>query len=247
MAMDNVLSGLAGASRFETTNWSVVRAAAGENPAAAREAVAELCRAYWYPVYSHIRRKGTEADAAADLTQGFFLHFIESRIPASADPAAGRFRAYLLACCNHFLANERARAEALKRGGGRSIVSLDSLSAEQRYRLEPADAQTPDRHFDRQWALALLAAALSDLAQEQEARSALIARLRPTLAGGGKSATFAQIATELNMTEAAVKKAAQRLRNRYGELLRARIALTLERSGDLEDEIRELRAALATE
>lgn len=233
--------------RFETTNWSVVRAAADSDPVAAREALVELCRAYWYPIYSHIRHKGASSDQACDLTQGFFLHFIQSRIPAAADPSAGRFRAYLLASCNHFLANERAGADALKRGSGRRIVSFDSLSAEQRYCLEPADTRTPERHFDRQWALTLLGAALNDVDEEwtRLGRAELLARLRRSLAGGRERASYAQIAAELGMTEDAVKKAAQRLRQRYGELLRLRIGLTLERAADLDDEIRGLRAALA--
>lgn len=244
--MDNDLHGLTAGSQFETTNWSLVRAASADNPAAARDALAELCRAYWYPVYSHVRRKGAPASAAEDLTQGFFLHFIESRIPASADPAAGRFRAYLLASCNHFLANQRAKMETRKRGGGRAIVSFDSLGAEQRFLAEPVDRGTPDRLFDRQWALALLAAALGDLAEEcsREGRWELFARLRPMLTLGGETASYAQIGAELAMTQAAVKKAAERLRRRYGELLRARTALTLQHPGDLEDEIHQLRAAL---
>jgi RNA polymerase sigma-70 factor (ECF subfamily) len=235
-------------SQFETTQWSVVRAAAGADAAAAREALAELCRQYWYPIYSFIRRR-SDVSSAEDLTQSFFAHLLSAPVAASADPAQGKFRAYLLACCNHFLSHERERAAAQKRGGGREPLSLEGFNArdaERRYLREPADDRTPQAHFDRQWALTLLAAALGDLEAECQAAGdgRLFGQLKPMLAGAGEPARYAEIAAELGRSEDAVKQAAHRLRRRYGAILRLRIAQTIERPGQLEDEIRDLFAAL---
>jgi RNA polymerase sigma-70 factor (ECF subfamily) len=235
-------------SRFESTEWTVVRRAAGSD-AAARTALAELCRQYWYPIYAYIRRR-TSADQAEDLTQEFFAHLLAAPIVASADPALGKFRAFLLACCNHFLANERARAAAQKRGGGEApvrIVPFDSRDAERRFDLEPADHHTPEWHFDRQWALTLLEVTLRDLAEEcaQKGDDRLFQSLKPMLAATGEApARYAEIAADLDSTEAAVKKAAQRLRERYGAILRGRIAATVDGPEGLDQEVRDLFAAV---
>ena len=230
---------------FATTEWSLVLQARAADPAAARAPLAGLCRQYWYPVYAFVRRQAGSVERAEDLTQGFFAHLLETDALASVDPARGRFRSFLLACCGHFLANERVREAALKRGGGRVAVPLDGADA--RYRLEPIDHFTPDRAYARQWALTLLGAALDDLEAEQAAagHAALFTALRPTLTAGDDGPRYADVGRELAMTEGAVKKAAQRLRERYGALLRRRIAATVSDPAEVDDEIRGLFDPLA--
>jgi RNA polymerase sigma-70 factor (ECF subfamily) len=237
------------ADQFATTVWSLVLKAQGPDPAAARAALADLCRAYWYPVYAYVRRRTGSAEQAEDLTQGFFAHLLDGDALAAADPSRGRFRAFLLTCCGNYLANERDRQAAQKRGGGKAPIPLDAAAADGRYLREPADRHTPDRVFAREWALTLLDAALSDLEAEYAAagNAALYARLRPTLTAAPDAPRYADVATELGMTEGAVKKAAQRLRERYGECLRLRVAGTLDDPDQVDDEIRGLFAALAEE
>jgi len=241
---------LSAGSRFETTQWSVVRAAAGDDAAAAREALGELCRQYWYPIYAYIRRR-TDANSAEDITQAFFTRLLTAPIAASANPAEGKFRAYLLACCTHFLSNERERAAAQKRGGGRGPLPLevhfDRHDADRRFLREPADERTPQAHFDRQWALALLEGALYDLEAECQAAGddRLFGQLKPMLAVSGQSpARYAEISAALGRSEEAVKQSAHRMRQRYGAMLRRRISQTIDGPGQLEEEIRDLFAAL---
>jgi len=252
MAMAAESPSSAASSQFASTQWSVVRQAASADPALARDALAELCSQYWFPLYAYVRRR-TSAGEAEDLTQAFFAHLLSSPIVSSAERAQGKFRAYLLACCNHFLANERAAAAAQKRGGGQPALPLDSLlsfdprEAVRRYDLQPATEQTPERLFDRQWALALLEAALVELAGECGAAGdgPLFERLKPMLAATGEApARYAAIAAELGLSEDAVKKSAQRLRQRYGAILRRRVGATVSAPGQLEEEIRDLFAAL---
>jgi RNA polymerase sigma-70 factor (ECF subfamily) len=156
------------------------------------------------------------ADQAEDLTQEFFARLLEKGFLESVDKAKGRFRAFLLVCCKHFLANARDHARAQKRGGGRVVLSLDFASAAQRYRLEPADTLTPERLFDRRWALTLLDCVLEQLGNEfhDSGKGPLFERLKPTLVGATDAHSFAQIGAQLDLTESAVKKAAQRLRQR---------------------------------
>jgi len=228
---------------FATTLWSVVLQAKGDDTSA-RVALAELCRQYWFPIYAYLRRKTGPADNAEDLTQGFFAHLLSGNGLAVANPSRGRFRAFVLACCNNFLANELAREAALKRGGGRVVVPLDD--AETRYRLEPADHFSPDKLYERQWALTLLDATFRDLEAEyiQTEQGALYTRLRPTLTAD-EAPRYVDVAVEFAMTEAAVKKAAQRLRERFGATLRRRIGAIVEDPSQIDDEIRGLFAALA--
>jgi RNA polymerase sigma-70 factor (ECF subfamily) len=232
------------AGSFATTEWSLVLRARGSDPAA-RTALAALCRQYWFPVYAYLRRQTGSPDRAEDLTQGFFAHLLATDALAHVDPARGRFRSFLLACCQNFLVNEADRAAALKRGGGHTILPLDG--ADDRYRREPADHLTPERLYARQWALTLLDAVLTELEAEQTAagQRALFTALRPMLTAAADGPRYADIAREHGLTEVAVKKAAQRLRERYGALLRRRIAATLSDPAELDDEIRGLFAALA--
>jgi DNA-directed RNA polymerase specialized sigma24 family protein len=235
-----------GAVEFTTTHWSLVLRARGTDPTA-RDALGQLIRTYWYPVYAYFRRKIGSADQAEDLTQGIFTHLLDGNALAQIDPARGRFRSFLLACCDHFLSNDRARATARKRGGGVELLSLDLVTAGTRYGAEPAEHLTPERLYARLWALDLLAAALNDLAAEYRdgAGSELFDRLRPTLTATDDAPTYAVIAAELGMSVPAVKKAAQRLRERYGAALRRCAAATVDDPAEVDEEIRELFEALA--
>jgi len=235
------------ATPFASTHWSLVLLARGQPSAAADEALAALCETYWYPLYAYIRRRVGSADRAEELTQEFFTRLLQNDFLAHVDQTRGRFRAYLLACCSHFLANERDHAQAQKRGGGRTILSLDFHDADQRYSHEPADTLTPQRLFDRRWALLLLETTLDRLRLEfhEAGKGPLYERLKAALLGDHAALSYAQIAVELGMTEAAVKKAAQRLKQRYSEVLRSEIAATVDSPEGLEEEIHDLFAALA--
>ena len=234
------------AAGFAATHWTVVLAAArGQTSSRAAEAMAELCRIYWYPLYAFLRRRGHEVHEAEDLTQEFFTRLLGEHFLANVDRQKGRFRAFLLASLKHFLSDQRDRAHAQKRGGGRAVVSLDSLDAETRYRLEPAQDLTPEKMFEKQWALALLEHVLSRLHAEMvaEGKSALFEALKDTLTGA-RSLTYAAIGAELGMSEGAVKVAAHRMRRRYRDLLREEIAQTVASSDEIGDEIRYLCRAI---
>jgi RNA polymerase sigma-70 factor (ECF subfamily) len=237
-------SDLAGAGRFATTHWSVVLAARDPAAPQARAALAALCQAYWYPLYAFIRRQGHPADQAQDLTQGFFTRLLEKNGLAAVDQARGRFRSFLLAACKHFLANERDRARARKRGGGRHFISIDFHDADSRYGREPAHAETAERLFERRWALALLDQVLARLRGEYEAggKGRLFERLKGHLTGDAGGLSHAQAATELGLSEGAVKVAVHRLRQRYRALLRAEIGQTLDDPARIDEEIAALFA-----
>jgi RNA polymerase sigma-70 factor (ECF subfamily) len=234
--------------QFPTTHWGLVLAA--RDPAAPEEraALASLCAAYWYPLYAFVRRKGYDPERAADLTQEFFARLLEKDYLQSVDPSKGRFRSFLLAACSNFLANQRDWESARKRGGGRPPVSIDMRDAEDRYRAEPAHELTAERLFERRWALTLLDDVLDQLGGEfhRAGKGALYDRLKVILVGAQDAVSYSQVGQELGMTEAALKKAAQRLRERYRELLRERIAATVEDPGQVEDEIRDLFAILGS-
>ena len=234
---------------FPTTRWS--RVAAAGDPAApeARSALAEFCEAYWYPIYAFIRHRGHDQADAYDLTQAFFARLLEKGTVAGADPARGRFRAFLLADCRFFLADARDRAEARKRGGCMRAFSLDACVAETRYRLEPAHVETPERLFDRAWAMALLDRATAALARHyaESGRAALFEALRPALASDPGAPAQAEVGRRLGMTPGAVQVALHRMRARFGRTLRELIAATLDDPSPaaIEEEIRGLFAALA--
>jgi RNA polymerase sigma-70 factor (ECF subfamily) len=230
---------------FNTTRWSLIVAAQRSESPLARQALGELYKTYWYPLYAYIRRRGHSADAAQDLTQEFFTHLLEPDGLASVNPDRGRFRCYLLAACQHFLANEYDRARARKRGGGQSILSLDFGEADARYQREPAHEATAERLFERRWALALLDAVLIRLRAEYQAagKLAVFDALQMYLTGDGDR-PYAETAKTAGMTEGAVKVAVHRLRNRYRMLLRDEIGQTLDDPSTIDDEIRALFAAL---
>ncbi len=232
---------------FPTTQWSRVLAAADHADPEGGEALAELCAAYWYPLYAFVRRKGYPPEEAADLVQGTFLALLDRDALASVAPHRGRFRSFLLAVCTNHLADCRDRDRAAKRGGDRVAVPFDRLAAEGRYASEPASAMTAERLFERRWATSLLEHAVARLEAESTTagKGVLMSRLLPTLTGGRGEVNLAAIAAELGMTEGAVKMAASRLRRRYGEILREEIARTLSDPADVEEEVRDLFAALA--
>lgn len=237
----------AGPSRFATTHWSQVLAARDRSVPQGREALAALCGTYWYPLYAYVRRQGFPQDEAEDLTQEFFARLLERDYLQAVDRAKGRFRCFLLAACKHFLANERDRSRAAKRGGGRAVLSLDVETAEARYRREPACALTPERLFEQRWALTVLDHVLGRLRDElvRAGKGKLFDKLKTALTGEKSAARQAQLADDLGMSVGAVKVAVHRLRRRYRDLLREEISHTLDDPAQVEEEIRDLFAALA--
>ncbi len=221
--------------------------AAGQSDSAqAAEALEQLCRTYWYPLYAFVRRQGHNAPDAEDLTQEFFARFLAKEYFERADPARGRFRSFLLACLKNFLAEQHRYAGRLKRGGGQPSVSWDSKTAEERYQLEPAEPLTPEKIYDRHWALTLLENALARLGGEQSAagRQEVFAALKDCLWGEGGDTSYAEAAARLNMTVGALKVTIYRLRQRYRELLREEVANTVVAAEDIDSELRHLIAAI---
>jgi RNA polymerase sigma-70 factor (ECF subfamily) len=235
-----------GPRSFETTRWSLVVSAGQVGTPESKEALGELCKLYWYPIYLFVRRRGYNADEAVDLTQGFFARLLEKNDLATADRSRGRFRSWLLGCLKHFLANEWDRTHALKRGGGKSVLSIDAEDAEGRYLREPSHDMTPERVYDRRWALTMLEQTLATLKEEckRNGKSKLFEAIKPALAGEGRDEGYAQIGAELGMSEGAVKVAAHRLRARYRDILRIRIGETVDTEQAVDEEIKDLFAAL---
>ena len=215
-----------------------MRAAGGDDDATGtRRALGELIQAYWFPLYAYVRRQGAPPAQAEDLVQEFLTRLLERKDLARVDRAKGKFRSFLLAAIKHFLSNERERAAALKRGGGAPVVALDALDAEARYAIEPADEETPERLFDRRWALAVLDQVLARLRDEYGAagKGGLYHAIEGCLTGG--AADYASVARGLKMTEGAVRVAVHRLRRRYRDLLRQEIAQTVDSPEHVEEEI----------
>jgi RNA polymerase sigma-70 factor (ECF subfamily) len=227
---------------FKNTHWSVVLAANGSDTAHANEALERLCQTYWPPLYAYLRRRGLGQHDAEDLTQGFFVHLLERNALRKVDRNLGRFRSFLLASLNYFLADEQARARALKRGGGQQILSLDAQAAEDGYRLEPADQRSPETIFEHRWAMTLLDQVLGRLSKEfaDAGKAALFERLQPFLVKGGQGITYAQIASDVSLSEEAFKKAVQRMRQRYHQLFRDEIAQTVSTPAEVEEELQHL-------
>jgi RNA polymerase sigma-70 factor (ECF subfamily) len=238
------LDGPIGSPSFQT-DWFVV-GAAGQSTAAGAEALENLCRDYWYPLYAYVRRKGHAPQDAQDLTQEFFSRLLESPWLRDVHPSKGKFRSFLLASMNHFLANEWRRNQTRKRGGGREIFSLDGVAAEDLYRFEPSHNDTPDKVFERRWAMILVERVVTRLQEEYcvSGKGDLFQALKPMLDGEMNPEGYAAIAARLGMTEAAVKKAAQRLRESYRESLHAEVAQTVSDPLEVEGELRNLFMAL---
>lgn len=230
---------------FNTTRWSLVLSARESLTPPAKEALASLCELYWYPLYAYLRRRGHTVENAQDLTQGFFARLLEKRSLRLVDRARGRFRSFLLASLDHYVSNERDRESAQKRGGGTLTFSLDGAEAEVRYRLEPQDQLTPEKVFDRNWALTVLDRVLTELSMDlhAEGKGALFDCLKPCLICDPDRGSYQELAEALGMTETAVKVAVHRLRRRYREHLHAEIAQTVEHPEEVDLELRHLIAA----
>ncbi len=208
----------------------------------AREALATLCSRYWYPLYAFIRRQGSSPHEAEDLTQEFFCRFLERNSIQHVRPAAGKFRSFLLACLKNFLANERERAQAQRRGGGRPLIPLDGVKAKARYAAEPADQRTPEALFERRWALAVLERTLTELQREYTVaeKSDLFEALQGFLPGGQGNSSRAELAARRGISVGAIDVAIHRLRQRFGALLREQVAQTVSTDGEVDEEIRYL-------
>ena len=232
---------------FATTHWSVVLAAGRGDSTRATAALEKLCRNYWYPLYAFVRRLGHSAPDAEDLVQSFFAVCLEKNYLGAAEQAKGRFRSFLLMALKRFLANEWDKARAQKRGGTHTTVSLDVLTAEQRYALEPADSLSADKLFDRRWALTLLDQVVTRLQDEQAAmgKADQFEQLKECITTAGRGVPYVEIAARLGTSESAIKVAVHRLRQRYRELLQEEIANTVAAPAEIEDERRHLLMALA--
>jgi RNA polymerase sigma factor (sigma-70 family) len=225
----------------------VVRAG-GSDSLKTLQALDQLCRTYWYPLYAFVRRKGHSPHDAQDLTQAFFARLLEKNYVAQADRERGRFRTYLLAALTHFLADEWDKARRLKRGGGREIISFDAASAEERYRLEPIDQLDAAKLYERRWVTTLFDQVLARLEQEfrDSSKGGLFDGLKSSLLAEDRTLSYAQLGAQLGLSEDAVKQTVHRMRRRYRELFREEIAQTVAGPGEVEDELKHLFAVLST-
>jgi len=233
---------------FVTTRWTVVLSAGRKSSPQSDRALGELCRTYWYPLYAYVRRQGKTKEDAEDLVQAFFARFLEKNYLEGLSAERGKFRAFLLASLKHFLANEWDKSQRQKRGGGAQHLSLDWQSADERYHLDPPDPSSPEKTFDREWALALLERVVSRLRDECAAESKidLFDQAKGYLMVGEKAIPYADAARNLKMDEGAVRVAVHRLRKRYRALLRDEIAQTLDDPAQVAEELRSLQVALAS-
>ena len=234
-----------GAAQFTSTHWSVVVEAQGESPAA-EEALEKLCRIYWRPIYSFVLRHGIGPEEAEDLTQGFFADLLEHRSLTAVRKEKGRFRSFLLGALKHFLADERRRAMAIKRGKGQRLIPLEELRGDERSDMEPTDPVTAEQIYERRWASTVLERVLGILKNEYVAagNAALFNSLKQLLPDEPGAPSQADVAGQLGMTDNAVRQAFYRFRQRYQLLLREEIAHTVATPGDVEDELRHLIAVV---
>jgi len=239
----------AGKQEFLSTQWSIVLAARDGEPGRAHAALSSLCSTYWRPLYVYVRRSGCSAEDAQDLTQSFFTRLLEKDLLQHVDPSLGKFRAFLLASLKNFLTNEWRRGQAEKRGGGTNVVSLDEMTrVEDHCAVEAARPLTPDRLYDRNWALALLERTTARLAAEFEAagKGQVFERLKPYLTGD-RDARYSEVAAQLGVSEVTVRVSVHRMRGRFRDLLQDEVAQTLADPHDrdaVEQELRFLLAAL---
>ena len=244
MTNGHTMHTLSGPSQFPTTRWTLVVAAGEPDRKEARSALVSLCENYWYPLYAYLRRRGYPADQAQDLTQEFFIRVLEGRYLDRADPEKGRFRSFILTSLKFFVADEEDRQRAHKRGGG-LLVPLEFSSGEERYQREPAHDETPERVFERRWALSVLDRVVEKWRNEfvQHGRPEHFERLKVFLLGRSDT-PYTALAREMNTSEGALKVAIHRLRKRYRDLFRQEIADTVADPAEVESEIRYLAAVL---
>jgi RNA polymerase sigma factor (sigma-70 family) len=232
----------ASAGLFLTTRWSVVLRAGKPDEADAEKALSQLCRDYWRPLYHFARRSGFSQEDAEDLTQGFIAGLLETRSIGRADPARGRFRSFLLGSFGHYIANHRRGEQAQKRGGGTALIQINAAEAEAALAMSAVDTLTPERLYERSWALALMEKVMERLRSEFAAagRDALFAALHPFLSGAAGRPGYAKIGAALGLSESAVTVTVHRMRKRYGALLREEIAATVADETEVDDELRYL-------
>ena len=232
---------------FTTTNWTVVLSAGQVGSLESEAALSALCQTYWYPLYVFARRYGQSAEDAQDLVQGFFAKLLEKNYLKVADPEKGRFRSFLLSAFKRFMANEHHRAQCKKRGGQQTIVSLSGPETETRYRAEPADDMTPEKAFERRWAITLLNQVLMRLEAEfaESGKAQMFAELKIFLTGEKSEIPATELSRRLGLSEGALRTAVYRLRKRYRELLRQEIGRTVERAEEIDEEIRQLFATVS--
>jgi RNA polymerase sigma-70 factor (ECF subfamily) len=240
-------SSVPGSGRFTTTHWSVILAAGCPESPGYRQALQTLCQTYWFPLYAYLRRRGYDRHQSEDYTQAFFASLLERRGLEKVQPKHGKFRSFLLASLKNFLADEWDRAQAQKRGGDRKILSLNIEDAETWYSADPADHLSPEKLFEKSWALTVLKQAMAKLKAEFVAanKQQLFDHLKAYLTTETGSVPYRQVAAKLDMTEGAVKVAVHRLRQRYREIVRQHIAQTVSTPDEVDDEIQDLFAALA--
>ena len=231
---------------FLTTRWSLVVRAGDDDEEAAAQALADLCRDYWRPLYHFARRKGQSAEDAQDLTQGFIAKLLESGSFSRADREVGRFRTFLISSFVKYMSNQHRDQTAQKRGGEMLMASLDDPEVEADYAMQ--DTMTPERLYERSWALALLERVMLRLREEYEkaGRMRLWEAIEPHLAGGSGRPGYAKMAAELGMSESALTVSVHRMRKRYGALLREEIAATVEDAAEVDDELRHLMAIVSS-
>jgi len=231
---------------FLTTHWTVVLKAGQTSDEDAAAALESLCRSYWYPLYAHVRRQGFDPHEAQDLTQEFFARMLEKNYLRQVDREKGRFRSFLLASLKHFLCNERDRKNALKRGGGRTVVSFDEDFAEERFQHEGAQELAPDEQFERSWALSIMEQAMMGLLAEQRAKGKAkqFEALKPYLSAKPDRGEYERLAIRLNLTANAIGVAVNRLRGRYRELIQAEVANTVSDPSVVSDEMNHVFMAL---
>ena len=230
-----------GGGRFDETRWSLVQAAGETVNPKAQDALGELCQIYWPPVYAYIRCRGQDPETAKDLTQGFFTLLLEKNYIKAARKERGKFRSFLLTCVKRYMVNEWEREQALKRGGGVSIVSLDLDAAETfKYQLTPASPQTPEQIYDKLWAFTFLQQVLSQLEKEMRRPKdrERFRVLKPFLTGEDDEVSYKDVGAQLGMTEGAVKVAIHRLRSKFAVLLRSEVGHTVTSPSRVEEEIR---------
>jgi RNA polymerase sigma factor (sigma-70 family) len=235
------------AGGFRPTHWSVVLNAKDLGTPNGQQALEQLCQEYWPPVYVFIRRKGNKPHEAQDLAQGFFERLIEKEFLQHVDPKKGRFRTFLLTAVQRFLCNQFEHSQAQKRGGGTTTISWDHEVAENLYLKEPADESNPEKVYDRRWALTLLEAAMKDLEEEyaRAGKEKVFRVLQSFIVGEAERGDYTQAAASLGLTEGNARQLVSRMRQRYGERLRSRIAETVDSDAAVEEELRSLYAALS--
>ena len=233
-------------AQFAPTSWTDVLAAQRGGSREAEAALEKLCQTYWYPLYSYLRRKGSDPHKAQDLTQGFFYRLIKENYLGAVDRKRGKFRSFLLAALNHFVSNQRDHERAAKRGGGQAMISLDDTDAENRFKLEPASSLSPEKIFEKNWFLTLFDQALARLKEEQKAagKAELFEHLKLFVIEDAESGDYNNAAAKVNMTANAVAVTVHRLRDRYKKLVHEEVVRTVADPSEIEDELRRFFSVL---